>query len=198
VGRELWGQIEEEEEEEEEDEDETKGEEVKMEDMDDIPGGDGVQTIDLESTIGTASTFAPIPESLDLRKPGFDVRPQTESPEHRDLCRILPETQFKTGFFGNAGYEIYRPLEKDVPKNVPPYFRTRLTSQRNGIEVSLDPSLRENLTNADLMEVHENEMTREGGKRRYEDLSDMVTEHELKQVKKRRMTEDRRKPKYKF
>ena len=57
VERELWGQIEEEEEEEEESETETTGEEVKMEDMDDIPGHDGFLTIALESTNGTTSTF---------------------------------------------------------------------------------------------------------------------------------------------
>lgn len=133
-----------------------------------------------------------------MKKSRFDLQPQTESPEHRDLCRVLPETQIKNQFLGNAGYEIYELLDEDVITNVPPSFRTILTSQGNGVEVSLDPSQLENLRNADLKELQDKEMRREGRKRRYADLSEMVTEYELKQVKKHRMTEDRKKPKYKL
>ena len=53
------------------------------------------------------------------------------------------------------------------------------------MEVSLDPSEPENLTKQSLKELHDKEMAKDvGEKRRYEDLSDMVAEHEAKQAKK--------------
>jgi hypothetical protein len=51
------------------------------------------------------------------------------------------------------------------------------------------------LRKEDLKELHDKEMAKEAGtKRRYEDLSDMVAEHEEKQAKKRRTGEDKKKP----
>jgi hypothetical protein len=57
----------------------------------------------------------------------------------------------------------------------------------------------ENLRKEGLKELHDKEMATEAGvKRRNEDLSDIVAEHETKQAKKHRTREDKKKPKYKF
>ena len=204
VERELWGQIEVEVEEEVDDDDEeseaeTDEDEIKMEEFDDVPGID-VEPTGLETQSGMASTV-PIPESLELRKSRFDVRPPPESQPPGDLYKILPESQTTNkGFLGSTVYNFSQALDEDPAANVPPSFRPRLIWQnKGGVEISLDPSAMENVTKEGLKELHDHEMAKEAGaKRRYEDLSDMVAEHEAKQAKKRQTGEDKKKPKYKF
>jgi len=202
--RELWGRIEDEEEEEEEEEevaeseDETKEVDIMMEDMDDIPGGVAFQPTGAEMFSGIASTFAPIPESLELKKSRFDIPPQTQSQDRQELYRVLPETQTKKGSLRSTGYEIHTPLNADIPKNVSPPFCPRLISQKKGVDVSLDPSEPENWTMADLLNLDNQEMKKDRAKTGIDGFSDNMAELESKEHRKGRLTEEKKKPKYRF
>ena len=205
VERELWGQIEEAEEEVEEEEEEEEEEEV--EDMDGVPVSDGIQTPSgLETPSGFASAVPSgleTPEFLELRKSRFDQPPEPSSREPQDLYRVLPEKQTKKGFLGSQGYDISRPtLDEDTPTNVTSFLSCGLIRQKRGVEVALDPSQLENLTKSDLRALHDKEETRQRiekrGYNQAEDMSDMVAEHEARQVKKLKTQEDKKKSKFKF
>jgi len=210
VERELWGEIEEAEEEieeeEESEEEEAEEEQEAIEDMDGIPTDETIEPSGLETPSGIASAVPSgleTPDFLELRKSRFDVAPEPQTREQRDLYRVLPEAQKKKGFLGSTGYDISQPtLDEDIATNVIPHSLARLIGQKRGVDVALDPSQLENLTKADLKALHDKEEARQmAAKRSYnqvEDMSDMVAERAAQQAKKHKGQEEKKKSKFKF
>lgn len=210
VERDLWGVIEEAEveadevEESEEEEEEEVGEEM---DMDEVPTTDEMDMPSgLETPSGLTSTVPSgleTPDFLELRKSRFDVAPEAQTQEQRDLYRVLPNTQKKKGFLGDQGYDISAPtLDDDTAISVCFHIENELIEQNSGIAVALDPEQLENLTKAELRALHDKEAAKQiGAKKNYgqqEDMSDMVAEHAELQAKKRKTQDEKKKSKFKF
>jgi splicing factor 3B subunit 2 len=210
VDRDLWGEIEEAEveadevEESEEEEEEEVGEEM---DMDEVPTTDEMDMPSgLETPSGLTSTVPSgleTPDFLELRKSRFDVAPESQTQEQRDLYRVLPNTQKKKGFLGDQGYDISAPtLDDDTAISVCLHIENELIEQNSGIAVALDPEQLENLTKAEVRALHDKEAAKQiGAKKNYgqqEDMSDMVAEHAELQAKKRKTQEEKKKSKFKF
>jgi splicing factor 3B subunit 2 len=135
VERELWGEIEEvevEADEVEESEEEEADEEMAEEmDMDGIPANNDQEIPSgLETPSGLASTTPSgleTPDFLELRKSRFDVAPETQTQEQRDLYRVLSDKQRKKGFLGDRGYDISAPtLDDEAIVNVYPHVKAEL------------------------------------------------------------------------
>jgi splicing factor 3B subunit 2 len=136
VERELWGEIEEVEvevdevEESEEEGDEEMAEEM---DMDGIPANSDQEIPSgLETPSGLTSTTPSgleTPDFLELRKSRFDVAPETQTQEQRDLYRVLSDKQRKKGFLGDRGYDISAPtLDDEAIVNVYPHVKAELNT----------------------------------------------------------------------
>jgi splicing factor 3B subunit 2 len=210
VERELWGEIEEVEVEVDEVE---ESEEEENEDMIDEMDMDGIPTnaeqeipSGLETPSGLTSTVPSgleTPDFLELRKSRFDIAPDAQTQEQRDLFRVLSDRQQKKGFLGGQGYDISAPtLDDEATVRVYPYIEAELIEQESGYDVALDPEQLENLTKAELRALHDKEAAKQiTAKKNYgqhEDMSDLVVEHAELQAKKRKMQEEKKKSKFKF
>jgi splicing factor 3B subunit 2 len=103
---------------------EVEEEEEALEDVDCIPMDKTIEPSGLETPSGIASAVPSgfeTPNFLEPRKSRFDVVPEPQTREQRDLYRVLPEAQKKKGFLGSTGYDISQPtLEEDIATNVIP------------------------------------------------------------------------------
>lgn len=219
--KEAWGELEPEESEEEEEEDsedeEDEGEGADEEEQD--QSEEGAQRIPaggMETPGGLASTAPSIPggmetpDFLELRKQQggvatpagmVDERPR----EQRSLYQVLPETQTRVqGFMGSErGYDLSRP-GGGAASNGPPVLgaedssssRKRKTGGTGNVDIALDPSQLEGLSEQELSDRYEaakraqQQQSAQGGHAASsgEDLS--LLREELS--RKRRITEERR------
>jgi splicing factor 3B subunit 2 len=214
VERVLWGSIEVVEEEVEEDADSDEEDEVQVkeevEEMDGVPTNEepntsGPDTSGFETPSGIDSSGIEIPGVLELRKSQVDVSPKptpSQPQEPQDLYRVLPPIQKKEPLCSHTYHISRSTLDEETPSKVLSRSYHQLIIQDEGVEVSLDPSQLENMTEAELRTIHNRE---EGGqkmeKRSYgqmEDVSDLVADHVAAQATKKRKPKVEKKSKYKF
>ncbi|KAF7784755.1 hypothetical protein Agabi119p4_920 [Agaricus bisporus var. burnettii] len=199
VDKTTWGELEPEEEEESEEESEEEEEEESA----DVPM-EGIQTPSgLETPSGMASVVSTVaggletPDFLELRK---NARPSADADDSgpRSLYHVVPEKQTNVrGFMGSErGYDV-----SAVAGNALPVLGDeRVTKKKGGVDVTLDASELEGLTEEELKRKYDASARGSagvpGGK---EDFSDMVAKEMAKKKQKmEREREGKRDNKFKF
>ncbi|KAG8953746.1 hypothetical protein FRC04_001951 [Tulasnella sp. 424] len=201
VDKELWGELEPEEEEEEESEEESEEEE---EEETEAAPTDGLQTPSgletpsgLHSVVSTVPGGLETPDFLELRKSAS--RPEDSGP--RQLYHVVPEKQTTIrGLVGSErGYDVSAVTSG---AQLPVLGEERGTKRKtNGVEISLDASELEGLSDTELRArydaVSRGSAGVPGGASR-EDFSDMIAKEMRERDRKRqRLSESRSKGKEK-
>lgn len=215
VSKELWGEVQSDEEEESEDESEEESDGAG----EGPSAGDGLQTpTGLETPSGLASITSTVPGGLET--PDFiELRKRREGPGivesepdsgPKALYQVIPEKDTKiTGFMGSERAYDVRGISQHGQNVAMLGQEDRGTKRKaNGVEVALDPSELEGLSEDQLRQRYEESKQRangsgignqQGGR---EDLSDLVAQESAKRkgradgsVNKNR---DREKEKFKF
>ncbi|OAV95030.1 hypothetical protein PTTG_09767 [Puccinia triticina 1-1 BBBD Race 1] len=215
VSKELWGEVQsdEEDESEEESEEDSDGEGAG-------PSGDGTQTpTGLETPSGLASITSTVPGGLETpdfielrkRREGTGaVEPEADNGP-KSLYHVIPEKETKiTGFMGSDRVYDVRGISQHGHNVSMLGQEDRGTKRKaNGVDVALDPSELEGLSEEQLRQRYEESRQRssgggvgnqQGGR---EDLSDLVAQESAKRKGRADGTtnpknRDREKEKFKF
>jgi len=194
INKELWGELEPEEEEEESDESEEEEEpEDEPAPTDGLQTPSGLETPSgLHSVVSTVPGGLETPDFLELRK---DAGPSEPDSGPRQLYHVVPEKQTSVrGLMGSErGYDVSG-VSGGVP--VPVLGDERGTKRKtNGVDISLDASELEGLSDAELRArydaVSRGSAGVPGGASR-EDFSDLISKEMRERDRKRQRTEQRR------
>ncbi|RXW14786.1 hypothetical protein EST38_g11069 [Candolleomyces aberdarensis] len=197
INKELWGELEPEEDEEEEEESEEESEE---EEMAEAGPADGLQTPSgLETPSGMASVVSTVaggletPDFLELRK-GRDRTEEPSSSGPRSLYHVVPEKQTSVrGLMGSErGYDVSA-VASGSNANVPVLGEERSTKKKNGVDIALDASELEGMSEDDLRKRYDAANRGSAGVPggRGEDFSDMVAQEMAKKKAKEQRDRER-------
>ncbi|EMR08081.1 hypothetical protein PNEG_03521 [Pneumocystis murina B123] len=203
VERQLWGQLEDIEEESEQEEDEEDDDEKDIS-MNNQEMFDGIETpLGVETPSGMVSSVPSgieTPEYIELRKQRIS---EVEHDSGRSFYQPLAEQQSRIkGFMGSEHIYDLSSINK-LPVLDAPEPRKK---KKNGVDVSLDPSLLENENNRSLAEKQLREKYEEAQRMQRidpkgwdEDLSEMVAEQAAKQsAKRQKKVNEQKKEKFNF
>ncbi|EPQ57816.1 DUF382-domain-containing protein [Gloeophyllum trabeum ATCC 11539] len=195
VDKNLWGELEPEE--EEESEEEESEEEEEEEEAAELPSAEGMQTPSgmetpsgMTSVVSTVAGGLETPDFLELRK---NQRAPSEAADSgpKSLYQVVPEKQTAVrGLMGSErGYDIS--AVAGAGANVPVLGEERGTKRKaNGVDISLDASELEGLSEDELRRRYEAQSRGNAGvPGSKEDFSDMVAKEMAK--KKQKMDRDR-------
>lgn len=195
VDKNLWGELEPEE--EEESEEEESEEEEEEEEAAELPSAEGMQTPSgmetpsgMTSVVSTVAGGLETPDFLELRK---NQRAPSEAADSgpKSLYQVVPEKQTAVrGLMGSErGYDIS--AVAGAGANVPILGEERGTKRKaNGVDISLDASELEGLSEDELRRRYEAQSRGNAGvPGSKEDFSDMVAKEMAK--KKQKMDRDR-------
>jgi len=199
IDKKHWGQLEDEEfesEEEEEEEENEEMEEAEQEEEQAIPSTPRPPQPVLDSGLETP-TGIETPDHLVLRK-------KVEAPEEpRALYKVLQQKESSVGSaaFGSSHAYVIGEEEQDAKekkKKAKESVNLIKSQKTKEIDITLNPSDLENLTDAVLKEKYESTLA-SGGQER-EDVSDLLAEHSKKaRAKAAKQDKDKKsKDKYKF
>ncbi|KAH6902750.1 spliceosome associated protein [Coprinopsis sp. MPI-PUGE-AT-0042] len=199
INKEPWGELEPEEEEEEESEEEESEEE---EDIAEPSPADGLQTPSgLETPSGMTSVVSTVaggletPDFLELRKGRGEPEPSSSSSSGpRSLYQVVPERQTSVrGLMGSErGYDVSAVSAANGAIPVLGDERGSSSKRKNGVDVALDASELEGMSEEELRKKYESANRGSAGVpggRGGEDFSDMVAKEMAK--KKAKMERDR-------
>ncbi|PLW14710.1 hypothetical protein PCANC_21139 [Puccinia coronata f. sp. avenae] len=212
VSKELWGELQSDEEEEsgEESEEESDGEGAGP------TAGDGLQTpTGLETPSGLASITSTVPGGLETpdfielrkRREGAGAAEPEADSGPKSLYHVIPEKETQiTGFMGSERVYDVRGISQHGHNVSMLGQEDRGTKRKaNGVDVALDPSELEGLSEEQLRQRYEESRQRSGGgavgnqQGGREDLSDLVAQESAKRKgASNAKTRDREREKEKF
>ncbi|KAF5357952.1 hypothetical protein D9756_001185 [Leucocoprinus leucothites] len=198
VDKTPWGELEpEEEEESEEESEESEEEEVADVQMDGTQTPSGLETPSgMASVVSTVGGGLETPDFLELRK---NARPTADAGETgpRSLYQVLEEKQ--TNVRGLMGSERGYDVSGVGGSAIPVLGEERGSKKKNGIDVSLDASELEGLTEDELKRKYDaHARSNAGVPGSKEDFSDMVAKEMAKNKQKMERDRERKKDKFKF
>ncbi|KAJ3570834.1 hypothetical protein NP233_g4144 [Leucocoprinus birnbaumii] len=198
VDKTPWGELEpEEEEESEEEEEESEEEEIADVQMEGTQTPSGLETPSgMASVVSTVAGGLETPDFLELRK---NARPSADVGETgpRSLYQVLEEKQ--TSVRGLMGSERGYDVSGLGGSAIPVLGDERGSKKKNGIDVSLDASELEGLTEDELKRKYEaHARSNAGVPGSKEDFSDMVAKEMAKNKQKMERDKERKKDKFKF
>ncbi|KAL5533096.1 hypothetical protein ACEPAF_4872 [Sanghuangporus sanghuang] len=202
VDKNVWGELEPEEEEEEsesEEEEEEEEEEVEAAPTDGMQTPSGMETPSgMTSVVSTVAGGLETPDFLELRKNAGRSQTETSDISPRSLYQVVPERQ--TSVRGLMGSDRAYDVSVVAAANVPVLGDERGTKRKaNGVDVSLDASELEGMSEEQLRRRYEQHSKGDAGvpgAANREDFSDMVAKEMAK--KKQKMDRDKKTKEFKF
>ncbi|KAL9715488.1 hypothetical protein Ac2012v2_002149 [Leucoagaricus gongylophorus] len=193
-----WGELEpEEEEESEEEEEEEEEEEFADVTMDGTQTPSGLETPSgMASVVSTVAGGLETPDFLELRKTARPVADAGET-DPRGLYQVLEEKRTSVrGFMGSErGYDVSNLSGSALPV----LGDERTSKKKNGIDVSLDGSELEGMSEDELRRKYDAHAKGDAGvPGNKEDFSDMVAKEMAKNKQKIEREKERKKDRFKF
>ncbi|KZT09690.1 DUF382-domain-containing protein [Laetiporus sulphureus 93-53] len=204
VDRNLWGELEpEEEEEEEESEEESEEEEVQEQaPQEGLQTPSGLATPSgMASVVSTVAGGLETPDFLELRKNAGRAQSEAVETGPRSLYHVVPEKQTSVrGIMGSErGYDVTAVTGSGA---IPVLGDERGSKRRtNGVEVSIDASELEGMSEEELRrkyEQHSRGSAGVPGANGREDFSDMIAKEMAKKKHKADRDRDRKEKEFKF
>ncbi|KAF8634511.1 hypothetical protein AX15_000844 [Amanita polypyramis BW_CC] len=193
VDKELWGELEPEEEEEEEESEEEEEEEEAAEPtpMDGMQTPSGMETPSgMASVVSTVAGGLETPDFLELRKSSQRSVSEAVDSGPRSLYQVIPEKQTSIrGLMGSdRAYDVSTVANSGAP--IPVLGDERTTKRKSGVDVTLDASELEGISEEELRRKYDASSRGNAGvPGSKEDFSDMVAKEMAK--KKQKMDRER-------